>query len=511
MNAAPELLEKVSSLESELDIKNKQIRSQKAQIKVLEEQLRLATQKQYGSSSEKDVSPQQNLFNEAEEIIELDSDDVEQEESVDVPAHTRKKKKRISIPEKLEREEVVHDLPESEKVCPQDGAELTCIGEATHEQLEIIPAKIKVLKHIRKKYACPCCESHLVTAKKPKQPIEKSIAAPGLLAYIATSKYDDALPLYRQTEMFKRIGVELDRTTMANWMIKCGQLVQPLINRLQDHLLEQSVIHMDETPLQVLKVPGKEAQSKSYMWLMTANCYLKPLVLYHYSSSRGQETPNTILSDYRGTLMVDGYSGYQPICEANGIKRLGCWAHARRKFVEAQKAQGKTKKAGRADQAIAQIKKLYQIESLAKDLTPQERYQLRQEKAKPILDKLKTWLDKGLNQVPPKTAIGKAFTYCINQWSYLIQYVEDGAYPIDNNFAENKIRPFVIGRKNWLFSNSQAGANASANLYSLIETAKANSLEPYAYLRKVFTDLPNAETIEDIDALLPWTQREDKE
>ena len=208
--------------------------------------------------------------------------------------------------------------------------------------------------------------------------------------------------------------------------------------------------------------------------------------------------------------MVDGYSGYQPICEANEIKRLGCWAHARRKFVDAQKAQGKTKKAGRADQAIAQIKKLYQIESLAKDLTPQARYQLRQEKAKPILDKLKAWLDKGLNQVPPKTAIGKAFTYCINQWSYLIQYLKDGEYPIDNNFAENKIRPFVIGRKNWLFSNSQAGANASANLYSLIETAKANGLEPYAYLRKVFTDLPNAETIEDIDVLLPWAEREEK-
>ena len=213
MNAAPKLLEENAQLKQEVSHQQKQIQSQKAQIKVLEEQLRLAKQKQYGSSSEKDVSPQQSLFNEAEEIIKLDIDDVEQEETVEILAHTRKKKKRISIPEKLEREEIIHDLPESEKVCPHDGTELTCIGEETHEQLEIIPAKIKVLKHIRKKYACPCCESHLVTAKKPKQPIEKSIAAPGLLAYIATSKYADALPLYRQTEMFKRIGVELDLFT----------------------------------------------------------------------------------------------------------------------------------------------------------------------------------------------------------------------------------------------------------------------------------------------------------
>jgi transposase len=505
MKAAPELLEKVSSLESELDLKNKQIKSQKTQIKVLEEQLRLSRQKQFGASSEQ-ASPQQNLFNEAEEAIEEEQLE-EHTASVEVPAHTRKKKKRISIPEHIEREDIIHDLPDAEKVCPHDGTALKCIGEESHEQLDIIPAKIKALRHIRKKYACPCCEQYLVTAKKPKQPIEKSIASPGLLAHVAVSKYADALPLYRQTAMFKRIGVELDRTSLANWMIKCGQLIQPLFNRLQDHLLEQTLIHMDETTLQVLHEPGKKAQSKSYMWCMAADVKGASVVLYHYSDSRSQATPNTLLSGYRGGLMVDGYNGYQPACDTENITRLGCWAHARRKFVDAQKAQT-TKKAGKADYALAGIQKLYRIEKEAKAFTPEERYQLRQEKAKPIIEKLRQWLEKSLTQVPPKTLIGKALTYLLNQWRHLVRYLENGLYPIDNNRAENTIRPFVVGRKNWLFANSQAGANASANLYSLIETAKAQNLEPYSYLKDVFTRLPNALTVEDIDALLPWVLRE---
>ena len=510
MTAALQLAEKVADLEQQLDTKdqqlrskNQQISSQQKQIKLLEEMLRYANQKRYGSSSEK--SPQQELFDEAEDLDqEEQAESLESSDSISVPAHTRNKKQRVSIPESLEREEIVYDLEDSEKVCPHDGSALKHIGEETHEQLDIIPAEIKVLKHIRKKYACPCCDGYVVTANKPKQPIEKSIAAPGLLAHIAISKYVDALPLYRQTEMFKRIGVELDRTSLANWMIKCGNLIQPLFNRLQDHLLDHKVIHMDETPLQVLNEPGKTAQSKSYMWVMTSHPTHAPIVLYHYSPSRSQEMPNQRLNGYSSALMVDGYSGYQPVCDDQNITRLGCWAHARRKFVDAQSSQGKTKKAGKAEMAIAEIRKLYRIETLAKDMSETERHQLRQDKAKPILDKLKKWLEKSLPTVPPKTALGKALTYLNNQWPYLEKYLEDGGYPIDNNQAENKIRPFVIGRKNWLFTASQAGAHASANLYSLIETAKANHLEPYSYLRKVFTDIPNAETVDDIDQLLPW-------
>jgi len=472
----------------------------KQRIKLLEEMLRLKNQQQFSSSSEKVSDAQGQLFNEAEEDASNESDD---DTEIEVPAHTRKKHKRVSIPADLPREEIIHDLADDKKFCPNDGHALKHIGDETSEQLDIEPAKIKVLRHIRRKYACPCCEKHLITADKPPQPIAKSIAAPGLLAYITVSKYLDALPLYRQVAIFKRIGIELDRTTLANWMIKMGQLVQPLINRLLEHCCAKNVLHMDETPLQVLNEPGKTAQSKSYMWVISTAQYLQPAVLFQYSASRGAETPAMLLADFKGALMVDGYNGYQPLCDDNQLTRLGCWAHARRKFVEAQRAEPNGK-SGRANSAVNVITQLYLIEKTSREMTVEQRHRLRQEKARPVLDKLRQWLEKTQPKVPPKSTLGKALTYLNNQWPRLIHYVENGDYPIDNNRAENAIRPFVIGRKNWLFANSQAGADASANLYSLIESAKANGLEPYAYLKTLFTELPKAQVLEDIDALLPW-------
>jgi transposase len=471
----------------------------KQRIKLLEEMLRVQRYKDYGASSEKD-SGQGQLFNEAEEdalVTESETPDIT------VPAHTRKKKKRVSIPEDLPREDIIHDLAEADKICPHDGSELKLIGEETSEQLDIEPAKIKVLRHRRQKYACPCCEQHLITATKPAQPIEKSIAAPGLLAYVAVSKYCDALPLYRQVAIFKRIGIELDRTTLANWMIKMGALVQPLINRLSEFVNEQSVLHMDETPLQVLNEPNKTAQSKSYMWVLATTQASVPIVLYHYSASRSGDIPKTLLPDFTGALMVDGYEGYAAICNDNQLTRLGCWAHARRKFIDAQRQQPKGK-IGKADIALDFIQKLYRIEKRHKDNNIDELFDVRQAEAKPIIDKLKQWLDKSIANSPPKSTLGKALQYLNNQWPRLIGYLDGGSRPIDNNRAENSIRPFVIGRKNWLFSSSQSGAHASANLYSLIETAKANELEPYAYLKQLFTMLPQANSLEDIDALLPW-------
>lgn len=482
---------------SELVQENTQL---KQRIKLLEEMLRLQRHKQYGASSEKDTGGQGQLFNEIEE----ESQNLEAESAeITVPAHTRKKKKRLSIPAELPREEIIHDLADAEKVCPHDGTELKYIGDETSEQLDIEPAKIKVLRHLRKKYACPCCEKHLITASKPAQPIEKSIASPGLLAYITVSKYCDALPLYRQINIFKRIGVELDRTTLANWMIKMGSLVQPLINRLQDVCEEQSVLHMDETPLQVLNEPGKTAQSQSYMWVMATTEASVPVVLYHYSASRSGDTPKALLENFSGALMVDGYEGYNPVCQQNQLTRLGCWAHARRKFVEAQRQQPKGK-TGKADVALGLIQKLYGIEKLSKEKSIIDRHEARQTQSAVVIEKLRLWLEKALQNTPPKTTLGKAIQYLHNQWSRLVAYVNDGCWPIDNNRAENTIRPFVIGRKNWLFSASQAGAHASANLYSLIETAKVNNLEPYAYLKKIFTLLPQAQSLDDIDALLPW-------
>jgi transposase len=253
-----------------------------AHIASLQEQIKLLLQKRYGTSSEKTSNDQLGLFNEAEEEVLSEASQSTASESTTVKAHTRTSKPRITLPDHLPREDMIHDLPESEKVCPHDGTPLKCMGSDDHEQLDIIPATIKIIRHKRLKYTCPCCNKHIVTAKKPKQPIEKSIASPSLLSYIATQKYADALPLYRQSAMFKRIGIELDRTNMANWMMKCGELSQPLINLLMDHLHQQPCIHMDETTLQVLDEPNKTAQSKSYMWVMT-NTGERPACIFKYS------------------------------------------------------------------------------------------------------------------------------------------------------------------------------------------------------------------------------------
>jgi len=495
MNQTAELLKENQKLRYQLD-------HQRQEIHQLKELVHSLTHRQFGTSSEKNPD-QQQLFDEAENAADNDEPILDDSEALTLPSRQRKNKKRMSIPDWVEREEIIHDLPESEKVCPHDGSTLKCIGEETHEQLDIIPAHIKALRHIRKKYACPCCEGYLVTAPKPKQPIEKSIASPGLLTHIILGKYADALPLYRQTAIYKRLGIELDRSSLANWMIRCGGLLQPLINLLQDHMLEQGVVHMDETPVQVLNEPGKTAQSQSYMWVMASASHSSPAILFNYSASRSQETPNRLLADYCGALMVDGYVGYKKIGESPSIQRLGCWAHARRKFVEAQRTQPK-KKQGRADYALAQIQKLYAIEKQMKDQPPDKRYEARQSKSARIIEHLRQWLDKSLLQVAPKTALGKALTYMNNQWERLTGYIDDGGYPIDNNRAENAIRPFVIGRKNWLFSQSQSGAKASANIYSLIETAKACDVNLYDYFKAVLTQLPNASSLEDVEKLLPW-------
>ncbi len=506
MNNAADLINENSQLKRQLDASKEKLKVKTSYIQQLEEMIKQFQSRQFGPSSEK-ISPNQmglGLFNEPEES-EKHEDDDQPESTTDVASHTRKKKPRVSIPEAYPREEIIYDLSDADKYCPHDGTALKHIGHEDHEQLDLIPAQVKVLRHRRLKYACPCCDQHIVTAKKPKQPIEKSIASPGLLAYIAIQKYCDSLPLYRQSEILSRLGIQLDRTNLASWMVKCGELLQPLINVMMDQLHQAAVVHMDETVLQVLNESGKTAQSKSYMWVMASNTD-KPVTVFHYAPTRAQSVPLSLLSSDTKAIVVDGYEGYQAACDQYDITRIGCWAHARRKFIDAQKIQTKGK-TGRADQALSYIQKLYRIEKDIKDRSNDDRYRIRQEKAKPLIDKIRQWLEKGLPHVPPKSALGKAFHYLHNQWDRLIVYLENGAYPIDNNFAENKIRPFVIGRKNWLFSASEAGAKSSANLYSLVETAKANKLNPYDYLKSVFTQLPCANSLEDVEALLPWNMK----
>ncbi len=471
----------------------------KVQVLTLTEQLNLALARRYAASSEK-TPDQIRLFDEAE--VEAQAVMPSEDDEITVPEHTRKKRGRKTLPESLPRIDVIHVLADDERTCPHDGKPLTEIGEVTSEQLDIIPAKIQVIRHIRKQYACSCGQC-IKTAPLPAQPIPKSMASPGLLAHITVSKYQDALPLYRQETILKRIGVELPRATLANWMIQAGSLIQPIINLLRDRLLAYDILQMDETTVQVLKEPGKTAQSKSYLWVQRGGPPDRPVVLYDYDPGRGAGVPKRLLDGFKGYLQTDGYDGYNAAVAVNGLTHLGCMAHARRKFSEAVMAQGKNKKRGKAHRGLALIQKLYRVEKQARTLTPEERYDHRYRHARSILDELRTWLDEALPQVPPTSATGKALNYLNNEWDKLIRYLDDGRLAIDNNGAENAIRPFVVGRKNWLFSASVKGVKASANLYSLIETAKANGLEPYEYLRRVFTELPQADSVEAIEALLP--------
>jgi len=502
-------LDQAAAHKERLLARNEQLTAQnqsyKAQVLTLQEQLNLALARRYAASSEKISPDQYRLFDEAEADTEAKPEDDE----ISVPAHTRKKGGRKKLPKTLPRVEIVYELSAEERICPHDGAALAEIGEVISEQLDIVPAKIQVIRHIRKQYACDCGQ-WIKTAALLKQPIPKSMASPGLLAHITVSKYQDALPLYRQETILRRIGVDIPRATLANWMIRCGALIQPLINLMRDRMLDYDIVQMDETPVQVLKEPGKRAQSKSYIWVQRGGPPAQPVVLYDYDPGRGAGVPKRLLEGFKGYLQTDGYDGYNAVVAVNGLTHVGCMAHARRRFNDAVKAQGRNRKRGKAHRGLSLIRKLYRIESQVRKQTADERYAQRQKHARPILAEIRSWLDDALPQVSPSSATGKALNYLHNEWRQLTRYLDDGRLEIDNNGAENAIRPFVLGRKNWLFSASVKGVKASANLYSLIETAKANGLEPYAYLRYVFTRLPKAETVEAIEALLPGNLDKDQ-
>lgn len=486
---------------------------------LLREKLNLLIAKRFGRSSEKSDPRQLSLFDEAEVLAFQAQSEADQEahseadQEIQVPAHTRKikPKGRKPLPEWLPRVEIIHELPESELICGLDDHHLVEIGRETSEQLDIVPAKVQVLRHIRIKYGCPHCKKGVKTAPAPARPIPKALATAALLAHVAVSKYADGLPLYRQGSILTRAGIDVCRTTLANWMIQCGQLVQPVINLMRDRILEYDIIQMDETTVQVLKEKDKAAKSKSYMWVQRGGPPDGRVILFDYDPTRGGAVPKRLLAGYKGWLQTDGYSGYLELGTQEGISHLGCFAHARRKFDEAIKALGKAKKGktGKAGMALSLIRKLYVIEKELREekASPEQRHKVRRERARPIIDELKLWLNANLADVLPKSKLGEAMCYLANHWSRLIRYLDDGRLEIDNNGAENAIRPFVLGRKNWLFSNSVRGANASANLYSLIETAKANGLEPFDYLTKVFDGLATAQTVDEFEKLLPWNMK----
>ena len=461
----------------------------------LEAEQRLARAERFGASSERN-DHQDRLFDEAEQVVEQQVDTAE---VIEVSAHVKRRPKRKPLPADLPRQVIEHAPERTHCEC---GCELERIGTKTSEQLDVIPAQMFVIEHRRGTYKCPRCEdAKPETAPLPAQPIPKSIASPGLLAHVGVSKYADGLPLYRQSAMFDRMGIDLSRQTMAGHMVAAGELIEPLIERMGQRLREYDIVQMDETRVQVLKEPNRPAKAQSWMWVMRGGPPRERINIFHYDQSRSSSVPIALLGDYEGYLQTDGYGAYGAITSKPAITGLGCWTHARRGFFKARKAMPKGK-VGRPDQALAFIGRLYLLERQWRLLSPAQRTECRQSEARPILDDFAKWLAK--QDVNPESLIGKAVRYARKEWPRLLVYLQDGRLSIDNNDVENAIRPFAIGRKAWLFSNTPTGATASANLYTLVESAKANSVNPYAYLKYVFTRLPNASTDDDLDALMPW-------
>ena len=408
----------------------------------------------------------------------------------------KQKPKRRPLPDSLPRVEVLHDL--ESKDCPSCRQALERIGEEVSEQLDIVPAKFFVRRHVRPKYCCRHCET-LHLAALPPQPIEKGIPAPGLITHVATNKYLNHLPLYRQQAEFDRLGVPIPRSTMAGWFGELEVLLDPLLHRMNKVLLAEAVLHADETPVPVLD-PGAGKTATGYLWAYRSGPWSAlQAVAFNFAMSRAAEHPTRFLEPFSGTLVVDGYSGYNTVLKRPHIIEAGCMAHARRPFYEIAQATGSPI----AQSALITIGKLYEIEAQVKHLHAEQRAAQRQVRAGPILAEFKRWLDTSYAKSPPRSAIGKALAYAINRWGALIRYLDDGMLNIDNNPVENAIRGICLGRRNWLFAGSEAGGRRAAQFYTLIESAKLNGVNPNAYLRHVLTTLPSAKA-KDLDALLPW-------
>jgi transposase len=496
-----------SELSADVDKLRAVIASLTEKNQYLEEYVRLLKKELFGRKTEKlpkeDVR-QMRLFDEAEAIVEEEAS----AETLVVEKHARRKPGRKPLPRELPRVEVLHDLAESEKICAC-GAPLSRIGEEVCEKLDIIPASIRVIRHVRPRYACKNCEGvednsrAVKIAPPPVQIIPKSIVSPGLLAHIITSKFEDALPFYRQAKIFSRLGVDISRANMANWAVQSSDQCCPLLTLMQEEIRGGPAVSIDETGVQVMKEPGRANTARSYMWVYRGGTPEHPVIVYQYSPSRSGDVPKSYLKGFRGWIQTDGYAGYEALAREPGIDHAGCWAHVRRKFHDVIKASAGEGRKGRAREALDTIGRLYEIERQGGLMSPDERCELRKEKSVPILNEFKAWLEELSVKTPPKGLLGKAVNYALNQWRSLFAYTRNGHVRIDNNLAENAIRPFVVGRKNWLFSGHPRGAAASASLYSLIETAKANGLNPYFYLRYLFEQLPFAQSKEDYKRLMP--------
>lgn len=477
-------------------------------------QLRLLKHKTFGASSEQAteqlVGQMSLLFNEAEVWAANEDSPAE---STTVTAHTRKKRSNNLdgvLPEGIEVEVVEHGTPDEERVCNICGSVMEQIGKETVRTLVLRPAKAIVREDIYYTYGCQKCktdeaETPIQKTKRIPAVIPGSFASPEAIAYIMTQKFVMASPLYRLEQEMLRAGIQLSRQTMSNWLIRVSDdWLMPIYEEMHRRLLQEKVLHADETTLQVLRDPNKTAQSKSYMWLYMTGIFVRcPMILYDYRPDRKSSNALKFLEGFSGWLHADGYAGYHSLPEH--IRVVGCWAHLRRKFDEAVKSLPKKDKPDSAAlRGQAYCSKLFSIEKELQGLPPDERYKQRLERSKPVMDALLAWAST--TKAAPKSALGKALYYLEEQWPYLIRVLEDGRLELSNNLAERSIKPFVIGRKNFLFANTPRGARGSAVIYSMVETAKANGLDPYRYLTWVLTTAPVLAAKGDGWAanLLPW-------
>jgi transposase len=469
-------------------IKRTELRNQQ-----LTHELALLKRHKYGQRSEQLNVLQISLL---DEVVDADIAAIEVElEQLSTAAISPEKRrpKRSPLPPELPRTEIHHEPASRHCAC---GCQLKRIGEDVSEKLDYMPGVFTVERHIRGKWVCDACET-LTQAPMPAHLIDKGIPTTGLLAHVLIAKYADHLPLYRQEQIFARAGVAIPRSTLAEWVGVCGVRLQPLADALRDTLLNEAVLHADETPVPML-APGKKKTHKAYVWAYASAPFSNvEAIVYDFAPGRAGQHARDFLGDWKGQLVCDDYSGYKAGFD-KGIIEIGCLAHARRKFIELH-VTGKSQIAG---QAVEYIKQLYKVEHEARDLETEERRQQRQDHAKPIADALHDWMLIQRLQVPEGTAIANALDYSLKRWAALMRYLDDGAVPIDNNRVENLIRPWALGRKNWLFAGSLRSGRRAAAIMSLVQSAKLNGHEPYAYLKDVLTRLPTHKA-SAINELLP--------